>query len=138
MILEIESAVNYLEDLIRMSKQNVSEYTLNKFNKNLLKELKLQFSDHWSPSHPYLGTGARCIRINKKIDPRIVMVCKSIGLSFEDIYLLFPKDFIMWIDPQMVSCRHSNGPTCILYDNDSIPWQSSKKQRKNCCYPFKW
>ena len=124
MTLEIQSAVNYLEDLIRMSKQTVSEYTLTEFNKRLLKVLKLHFSNHWNPTYPYLGTGVRCIRINKRIDPRIVMVCESIGLSSEDMYLLFPKDFVMWIDPGKVSCIHSNGVMCILYDNDLVPWQS--------------
>ena len=132
MSLEIQSAVNFIVHLVRISKHNnINEYHLKKFNTALVEHLQQRFHDHWNPEHPFRGSGYRCIRINKTLDMNIRLAGESVGLSLDILYCSLPKDLIIWIDPKEVSFRiKETGRTCIIYDNDLHSWQPTTTKKK--------
>ena len=130
MSLEIQSAANFITELIRISNQDISKNTLNRLNSHLVNELQHKFSHFWHPERPYAGSGLRCIRINDRLDNIIDLACKAVGLCPNAIYAsLKNKSLILWIDPGQVSFK-IHEETCILYENDLLPWQPRKTREK--------
>ena len=139
MKLEICSASNFLAHIIRLSKQNVSERQIRKFQDSLIKLLRHRYQNHWIPEKPCKGWSYRCIRINDKMDPIIAQAGEKCGLSLHLLHQIFPSNLTMWIDPREVSYRIDNGYIYILYkyeENITEPWKPSiekmKKTKKNC------
>ena len=97
MSLEIRSAANFIVHLVKISKHNICEYQLKRFNKALVKHLKQRYYDHWNPEYPLRGSGYRCIRINQNLDMNIELAGQSVGLSSDVLYSSLPKDLIIWI-----------------------------------------
>ena len=123
MSLEIRSAANFIVHLVKISKHNICEYQLKRFNKALVKHLKQRYYDHWNPEYPLRGSGYRCIRINQNLDMNLELAGQSVGLSSDVLYSSLPKDLIIWIDPKEVSFRITEtGRICTIFDNDLCPW----------------
>ena len=123
---EILSASNFLVHLVRLSKQNVSEYRLEKFRESLIEVLRIRYRDHWNPEKPFKGSGYRCIRIFGKMDPRIKQAADKCGLTAKaNLDQIFPSELTMWIDPGEVSYRIGDDiGIYVLYDytKKKDPW----------------
>jgi len=129
MKLELLSAANFLAHLIRLARKNVGELQLLKFRDCLIEVFLRRYRDHWFPEKPFKGSGYRCIRINRKMDPMIKQAGEACGLSADFLHRLFPKELTLWIDPLEVSYRiGENGSICILYEyKEGViePWRPS-------------
>ena len=110
MLLELQSASNFLVHLIRLSHRvNISEVLLQKFKQSLVEVLKRRYRDHWFIEKPFKGSGYRCIRINGKMDPVICQAGDACGLSSTLIHSTFPSELTMWIDPLEVRKKVEKG-----------------------------
>lgn len=123
MKIEIESATNFLVDLVKTAAtkdaKKLTEGQLLQFRKLIVECLTSHYHDHWHPEEPVKGSGYRCIRINGKVDPVIVRAGHLMGLAAQFLHRLFPSDFTMWVDPHEVSYRiGENGSICVLYENE--------------------
>jgi len=117
MRLEIDSASDFLVQLIKLNNSHVGCKQLELFRNNLVGLLRRRYSQHWFPDFPNKGSGYRCIRINGKIDPIIGEAGVQSGFSSPILRSLFPSELTMWIDPKEVSYRiGENGSICVLYE----------------------
>ena len=127
MKLELQSASNFLVHLIKLGRRNINENQLEKFRLALVEVLRRRYRDHWFPEKPFKGSGYRCIRINRKMDPVIAQAGESCGLSAALVHSTFPSELTMWIDPLEVSYRiGENGSICVLYEYKegvNEPWK---------------
>jgi len=131
MKIEIESATNFLVDLVEKAASNskdarkFTEDQLLQFRRLIVECLTSHYHDHWHPEEPVKGSGYRCIRINGKVDPVIAKAGLLMGLAAQFLHRLFPSEFTMWVDPHEVSYRiGENGSICILYEDEK-----AKRQR---------
>lgn len=133
MSLEIQSAADFIVNLVKISKHNsVSEYQLTRFNNAIVQTLKERYCCHWNPELPWRGEGYRCIRINKNLDMLIELAGKSVGLSAKILKLSLPEDLIIWINPNLVSFRIKEyGNICIIYENDLNSKHTLNTKKKN-------
>jgi protein Tob/BTG len=121
MLKEIKSAADFLTKLLRS--HDLSEESLEGFNRTLQKVLFNHYQNHWFPENPFKGSGFRCIRINHKMDPLVEKACISLGI--EKLHSLFPNELTLWIDPQEVSYRiGEDGSICVLYETATVPTQN--------------
>lgn len=133
MLLEIESASNFITMLV--GKTKVSKRKRKKLQQEIVNVMQKRYKDHWYPEKPHKGTGYRCIRVNKKLDPVLVQACYNCGINYNDVFLTLPTMKI-WIDPFCVSYQIGNdGQVCTLYpikENDlSSPWTLKSKSVKS-------
>ena len=136
MHIEIESAANFLSNLLRLQDDRFSDRNsesgkgsphlkltteqLEDFKQSVIKHLKNHYLHHWFPEMPFKGSGYRCLRINHKMDPVIALAGRYCGLDDSILKNLFPEELTMWIDPNEVSYRiGENGSICVLYDADN-------------------
>jgi len=135
MKLEVQSAANFLVHLVRLSRRNVTEFQLNKFNDALIDVLRRRYSDHWFPERPFKGSGYRCIRINGMMDSLIGSAGETVGLSSKFLHSIFPSELTLWIDPKEVSYRiGENGSICVLYEHTegvSDPWRPTLNNKNS-------
>uniref|UniRef100_A0A182R0E1 Anti-proliferative protein domain-containing protein n=1 Tax=Anopheles farauti TaxID=69004 RepID=A0A182R0E1_9DIPT len=118
MRIEVNSAADFLMNLLRMRKANqLSESQLQHFKGSLEQILTRHFQCHWYPDVPTKGSGFRCLRINGKMDPIIEKAGHAVGLNTVVLRKLLPLELTIWIDPDEVSYRiGENGTICVLYD----------------------
>lgn len=120
MILEITSAADFLVHLLRIQHKHakkLNDMQLSRFKGSLTTLLTSRYRDHWFPEKPNRGSGFRCIRINRKLDPIISQAATAVGLQPASLKDLFPFELTMWIDPEEVSYRiGENGSICVLYE----------------------
>ena len=141
MIIELESTANFIIHLIRISpKSSWEEKSLNKFKEAIIEVLKRRFRDHWNPEKPFKGSGYRCIRINRRIDPIITQAATVSQLNVENIQACLPQELTIWVDPLEISYRiGENGSICVLYehceDSENIPWKPKESNNINTPYP---
>ncbi|KAK3102198.1 hypothetical protein FSP39_009552 [Pinctada imbricata] len=122
---EIKSAVDFLSNILRISKR-FTEDQISNFNSNLQNLLCLRYESHWFPEKPCKGSGFRCIRINHNMDPVIKEAGQYSGISESQLHSLLPKELTMWVDPHDVSYRiGENGSIGVLFESNSNTVQSS-------------
>ena len=81
MKLEIESAANFLQNLLRLHSPDILIGRLEIFRESLLNALTLHYKEHWFPDRPFKGSGYRCLRINHKMDPVITKAALTCGIG---------------------------------------------------------
>lgn len=130
MLLEIQSASNFLAHLVKLGRTNLSESQLELFQKSILDVLRQRYKYHWFPEKPHKGSGYRCIRINGKLDPVVEQAADQSGVSSTLIKTTFPPELTIWIDPAEVSYRiGENGSICVLFDTSyKEPWKPTLNQ----------
>lgn len=122
MIVEINSASNFLAHLLKINPNGLSEPQLQLFKNSLEEVLRLRYQEHWFPDRPTRGSGYRCLRINGNMDPVIAQAGDAIGLPPPYLHSLFPTELTLWIDPAEVSYRiGENGSICVLYEHNTCP-----------------
>ena len=142
MKLEIESAVNFLTHLMRLSsKKKISEQKLNRFSVCLQNILENRYKFHWYPERPFKGSGYRAIRIFHRMDPIIKQAGEQCGISPKLLTELLPLEMTIWIDPQEVSYRFgSDSSIHLIYEyKEGIkkPWTREIIQKNiNPCNIF--
>ncbi|CAG2103921.1 unnamed protein product [Medioppia subpectinata] len=117
MRLEVESAANFLSDLLRVHQSCPSAPLLERFRLTIIDHLVALYVDHWFPDRPNKGSAYRCLRINHKMDPTLAAAGRLCGLNDAVLRMLFPNELTLWIDPQEVSYRiGENGSICVIYE----------------------
>lgn len=120
MKFEIESAANFLSNLLKLHSNILSPEQLDRFRGAIESCLEGHYENHWFPDRPTKGSGYRCIRINHKMDPLLARAGKSCGLDNQALKTIFPNELTLWIDPREVSYRiGENGSICVLFDGNS-------------------
>jgi len=120
MRLEIESAANFLSNLLRLHADVLTPAQLQVFRATMETLLATHYQQHWFPEKPFKGSGYRCLRINHKMDPMIAKAGLACGINEQALRQLFPNELTMWIDPKEVSYRiGENGSICVLYDAEA-------------------
>jgi len=116
---EVESAANFLSDLIRNQFQSFNSQKLQLFRQTIIDKLLDSYNKHWFPEQPFKGSGYRCLRINHKMDPMLSRAGRQCGLEEQTLRSLFPNELTLWIDPNEVSNRiGENGSICVIYDQN--------------------
>jgi protein Tob/BTG len=129
MRLEIESAANFLSDLLRLHSQCLAPQQLEQFRLTIIDHLLSHYQKHWFPEKPFKGSGYRCLRINHKMDPMLAKAGLMCGLNDSALRTFLPNELTLWIDPNEVSYRiGENGSICVIYDADSYDNSSSGSQ----------
>lgn len=126
---EVTSAVNFLTNLLRSSKDFVRQpLRLEKFSQILINLVCEHYKSHWFPDKPFRGSGYRCIRINDmKMDPLIAKAGQLVGKQVDEMQLLLPSELTVWVDPDEVSYRiGEEGSICVLYDGVSKTTSETK------------
>jgi protein Tob/BTG len=102
MICEIQTAVNFLVDLIR----GLAHDEAVAFKASLANVLTSHYKDHWFPEKPCRGSAYRSIRVHQgRMDPLIESAGIDAGLALSFLILNCPRDLTIWIDPNEVSYR---------------------------------
>jgi protein Tob/BTG len=129
MRLEIESAANFLSDLLRLHSQCLAPQQLEQFRLTIIDHLLSHYQKHWFPEKPFKGSGYRCLRINHKMDPMLAKAGLMCGLNDSTLRTFLPNELTLWIDPNEVSYRiGENGSICVIYDADSYDNSTSGSQ----------
>ncbi|XP_065210195.1 protein Tob1 [Planococcus citri] len=119
MHMEIHVAINYVMSQLY---EKLPRRRVNIFGEELEKALKEKFEGHWYPDAPEKGSGYRCLKVGRAIDPPDPLLEKAAydsGLDVQDILEHLPKELNIWIDPGEVSFRIGDkGPTEILYSTE--------------------
>lgn len=119
MHIEIHVAINYVMSQLY---EKLPRRRVNIFGEELEKALKEKFEGHWYPDAPEKGSGYRCLKVGRAIDPPDPLLEKAAydsGLDVQDILEHLPKELNVWIDPGEVSFRIGDkGSTEILYSTD--------------------
>ncbi|XP_060765986.1 protein BTG1-like [Neoarius graeffei] len=114
MKVEVTTAVNFITRLLR-GRGLLSEKQLQHFSRSLVEALGDHYEHHWFPDAPFRGSGYRCIRINRRMDPLVGKAAYTSGLSMEQIRALLPCELTVWVDPYEVSYRiEENGSIGVL------------------------
>lgn len=125
---EIESAANFLSNLLRLHSDVLSGDQFDLFRISMEGLLSIHYQHHWFPEKPFKGSGYRCLRINHKMDPMIAKAGIACGLDESALRTYFPNELTMWIDPKEVSYRiGENGSICVLFDSDTEESSSNRK-----------
>ena len=115
MLVEVESAANFLSDLLSRS-QRVSQKQLQAFRQSIITCLVNSYQKHWFPEQPFKGSAFRCLRINHKMDPLVFRAAEECGLQRE--LEILPNELTLWVDPKEVSYRiGENGSICVIYED---------------------
>lgn len=114
---EIESAANFLSNMLKLHSNVLTTEQLERFKDAIETHLQNQYEHHWFPDRPTKGSGYRCIRINHKLDPILSKAGQSCGIDSHRLSTIFPNELTLWVDPQEVSYRiGENGSICVLFD----------------------
>ncbi|XP_078392912.1 maternal B9.10 protein-like [Cetorhinus maximus] len=105
---EIGAGVSFLVSLVR-NRSRLHQEKIEEFGEKLTAILYGKYQNHWYPANPSKGQAYRCIRINRKhkADPTLLLACQDCDLEYNQLRL--PKEITLWIDPQEVCCRCSDG-----------------------------
>ncbi|CAM4680324.1 unnamed protein product [Leuciscus chuanchicus] len=100
---------------------------------NLVKNYRKQhYRQHWFPHAPCRGSGYRCLRINRRMDPLIGKAASAVGLAQEQLSKSLPIELTLWVDPSEVSYRiGEDGSTCVLYQKQPPPLIHQRTGRRN-------
>ncbi len=119
MHIEIQVAINYVMSQLY---EKLPRRRVNIFGEELEKALKDKFEGHWYPDAPEKGSGYRCLKVGRVIDPPDPLLEKAAydsGLDVQDILEHLPKELNIWIDPGEVSFRIGDkGTTEILFSTE--------------------
>ncbi|NXD43220.1 BTG2 protein, partial [Copsychus sechellarum] len=122
---EIAAAVGFVSGLLR-TRGCVSEQQLQVFSAALRDALTEHYRHHWFPEEPSKGSGYRCLRISRRMDPLIGRAARRVGLGLPQLFQLLPSELALWVDPFEVSYRiGDHGSICVLYEAASSSKSSS-------------
>ncbi|XP_060762016.1 protein BTG1-like [Neoarius graeffei] len=114
MKVEVTTAVNFITGLLR-GRGPLSEKHLQHFSHSLEEALGEHYEHHWFPDAPFRGSGYRCLRINRRMEPLVGKAAYTSGLSMEQVRALLPCELTVWVDPYEVSYRiGENGSIGVL------------------------
>ncbi|XP_060762116.1 protein BTG1-like [Neoarius graeffei] len=114
MKVEVTTAVTFITGLLR-GRGPLSEKHLQHFSRSLEEALGEHYEHHWFPDAPFKGSGYRCLRINRRMEPLVGKAAYTSGLSMEQVRALLPCELTVWVDPYEVSYRiGENGSIGVL------------------------
>ena len=135
MILEVDSAANYICFLIEEKNNQLSEKVQRDFRLYLGDSIALAFSNHWHSSHPSWGASQRCIRINSDNNDVLIKRAESrSGLQEGTVNRMIQDQVTLWINPGEVLVKHCElGQYITIFHkeyNARQPWTPQKKNKE--------
>jgi len=101
---EIDSAVNFLSNILRSGAVGLTADQMMSFRRCLETTLVSRYRDHWFPDRPQRGSAYRCVRIvNRKLDRLLASAANSAGVPEPLLERLLPAELTLWVDPEEVS-----------------------------------
>lgn len=129
---EIESAANFLSNMLKLHSGVLTACQLEQFKAAISLCLESHYQSHWFPDRPTKGSGYRCIRINHKMDPIISQAGQSCGIDSKSLKSIFPNELTLWVDPQEVAYRiGENGSICVLFDGQHNDNEKDQQQSQH-------
>ncbi|KAK9954375.1 hypothetical protein ABG768_016446 [Culter alburnus] len=117
---EVSVAATFISGLLSSSVSLTGDQ-LQLFTHSLTDALLEHYRHHWFPHAPCRGSGYRCLRINRKMDPLIGKAASAVGLTQEQLFSSLPIELTLWVDPSEVSYRiGEDGSICSLYKSSVI------------------
>jgi protein Tob/BTG len=117
---EVTSAVEFITNLLKAARRDMSATQLDTFQHNLCVLLFNHYQNHWFPEKPCKGSGYRCIRINHKMDPLVTKAGRECGIAESDLFHLLPSELTLWVDPDEVSYRiGEDGSIGVIFGENS-------------------
>jgi hypothetical protein len=115
---EITQAVEFL---VRLLANKLDSEKLVVFKSKLTNVLLERFADHWDVNRPYFGNGFRAVScFNGVMDPVLLKAAQMSSLQPSVLYVHLPRDFVLWIDPFIVSYRvGDHGNIMTLFEDRS-------------------
>jgi len=103
---EIDSAVNFLSNILRSGDVGLTADQLISFRRCLETTLVTRYRNHWFPDRPQRGSAYRCVRIvNRKLDRLLASAAAAAGVPEPLLERLLPTELTLWVDPEEVSHR---------------------------------
>ena len=101
---EIDSAVNFLTNILRNGSVGLTADQMLSFRRCLETTLVTRYRDHWFPDRPQRGSAYRCVRIvNRKLDRLLASAAVAAGVPEPLLERLLPTELTLWVDPDEVS-----------------------------------
>lgn len=124
---EIDSAVNFLSNILRSGAVGLSADQMMSFRRCLEATLLTRYRDHWFPDRPQRGSAYRCVRIvNRKLDRLLANAAAAAGVPEPLLERLLPTELTLWVDPEEVSYRiGEDGSVGVIYDGQATSTTSS-------------
>lgn len=121
---EIMKATEFITQLIKNSRNNtMTENQVKIFQSSMIEVMLKKYKHHWNLSYPIQGSGYRCIRNNKYLDPIITTAAHNANLSVIIIRKALPLELTIWVDPFTVEYRIGEyGSICVLYEAKYNPY----------------
>ena len=119
MWLELLSATNLILHFARIKgNRNLTEKQLQNFQIILIQFLSHKYTHHWAINNPIKGSGFRCLRINKILDPAIKYAAQLAHINISLLQQILPLELTIWIDPYSVDYRiGENGSICNIFQH---------------------
>ena len=144
MKLEVESAVNFIIHILRLSENKISESKLSKFKSRLKIILCERYMQRtWDPNKPDKGRFWRMITNNHiGLDPSILKAGQQCGINKAYFVESFPEILQISVNPGDVTYSINNSGIHVLYEyneNNTKAWEPKyrvdveKRKRKFCC-----
>jgi hypothetical protein len=133
MRLEIESAVNFLINVIRFSNLGISESQLLLLNKLLQTNLYSKFENKWDKSNYKNFQSDRVIKIKTSIDNKIKKAFLDAIIPSNVILNIFFEGIKIYINPGEVIYKVGSDikfHTLFHYISPPIPWEPTLQQNK--------
>jgi len=106
---EIDSAVNFLSNILRSGDVGLTADQLISFRRCLATTLVTRYRDHWFPDRPQRGSAYRCVRIvNRKLDRLLASAAAAAGVPEPLLERLLPTELTLWVDPDEVGRSSSS------------------------------
>jgi len=100
---EIDSAVNFLTNILQSGAFGLSADQMMSFRRSLEATLATRYRDHWFPDRPQRGSAYRCVRIvNRKMDRLLANAAAAAGVPEPLLERLLPAELTLWVDPDEV------------------------------------
>lgn len=124
---EIESAVNLILHIMKLSKQVIVDKELKAFKSILLSTLTDRYClENWNPKNPALGSKLRSLKISLVISNRIRIAFEEAEICEWIFRNSFPITFEVYPNPNSVSFKiGEKGPECYLVNDKGpkFPWE---------------
>lgn len=112
---EISEAITFLVSF--MGRLGLSEHQIQEFSARLSRAMMEKYQSNWNVTMPLQGNAYRAISIlDGRIDPLILRAAHESRIDTKALERCFPRDFVLWVDPEDVSYRMGDyGTVCRVF-----------------------
>ena len=106
MLLEINFAASHIVSWLKSASIQITDEASESFILALSNLLKDKYQGHWDPNYPNSGNGYRAITsFDGHMDPLLLEAADKSQVPMETLQSCLPRNFVIWVDPLVVSFR---------------------------------